>query len=63
MTPAPGARNAITVDIALTSACPLRCRFCTVAKTPVPELSAPQWRRALVEQLQSARDGMRPGPA
>ena len=52
MTPAPGARNAITVDIALTSACPLRCRFCTVAKTPVPELSAPQWRRVLVDLAQ-----------
>lgn len=37
----------IGLDLALTSACPLRCRFCTVAKTPVPELSAADWRRVI----------------
>ena len=58
MTPAPGARNAITVDIALTSACPLRCRFCTVAKTPGPELSARQWGRILDELAQLRRVGL-----
>src|SRR5512133_2898186 len=42
----------ISVDIALTSACPLRCRFCTVAKTPVAELSASQWRRVLADLAQ-----------
>ena len=48
----------ITVDIALTSACPLRCRFCTVAKTPGPELSAPQWGRILADLARLRRIGL-----
>jgi sulfatase maturation enzyme AslB (radical SAM superfamily) len=35
------------LDLALTARCPLRCRFCTVPKTPVAELSARTWRRVL----------------
>ncbi len=35
------------LDLALTARCPLRCRFCSVSKAPVPELSALEWRRVL----------------
>jgi hypothetical protein len=35
------------MDIALTARCPLRCRFCTVAKQPTPELDAAQWLAAI----------------
>jgi MoaA/NifB/PqqE/SkfB family radical SAM enzyme len=37
----------LALDLALTSRCPLRCRFCTVPKTPVAELSSRTWRRVL----------------
>ena len=33
----------ITLDLALTSRCPLRCRYCSVDKTPYPELPAREW--------------------
>jgi hypothetical protein len=39
--------SAVALDLALTARCPLRCRFCSVAKTPVPELPARTWRRVL----------------
>jgi MoaA/NifB/PqqE/SkfB family radical SAM enzyme len=39
--PDPGA--GITLDLALTSRCPLRCRYCSVDKTPYPELPAREW--------------------
>jgi sulfatase maturation enzyme AslB (radical SAM superfamily) len=35
------------LDLALTARCPLRCRFCSVSRAPVPELSAREWRRVL----------------
>jgi hypothetical protein len=37
----------LALDLALTARCPLRCRFCSVAKTPVPDLPARTWRRVL----------------
>jgi hypothetical protein len=33
----------LSLDIALTSSCPLRCRYCSVEKEPVRELDANQW--------------------
>ncbi len=35
--------SAVGLDLALTSRCPLRCRFCTVAKTVGHELTAAGW--------------------
>ncbi|MBM4331645.1 MAG: radical SAM protein [Deltaproteobacteria bacterium] len=35
----------LSLDIALTSRCPLRCRYCSVEKTPIRELSAREWAR------------------
>jgi MoaA/NifB/PqqE/SkfB family radical SAM enzyme len=32
------------LDIALTSRCPLQCRYCPVEKKPQPELTAAQWK-------------------
>ncbi|MFO7709820.1 MAG: radical SAM protein [Desulfobacterales bacterium] len=40
-------QEGLALDIALTARCPLRCRFCTVAKTPGAELTAAQWRGAM----------------
>jgi len=37
----------IALDIALTSRCPLSCRFCTVEKTPARELSSRQWEEVI----------------
>ena len=33
----------ISLDLALTSRCPLRCRYCSVQKIPYPELRAIEW--------------------
>jgi MoaA/NifB/PqqE/SkfB family radical SAM enzyme len=33
----------LSLDIALTSSCPLRCRYCSVEKKPVRELEGRQW--------------------
>jgi len=33
----------LILDLALTSRCPLRCRYCSVQKTPYPELRAREW--------------------
>ena len=33
----------ISLDLALTSQCPLSCRYCTVEKVPTGELSSKQW--------------------
>ncbi len=33
----------IVLDLALTSRCPLRCRYCSVQKIPYPELRAREW--------------------
>jgi len=35
------------LDIALTSRCPLRCRYCSVEKKEMPELSAAVWQGVL----------------
>ena len=43
--PDPG--EGITLDLALTSRCPLRCRYCSVDKTPYPELPAREWQKIL----------------
>lgn len=45
-TPPPQIRS-ISLDIALTSRCPLSCRYCTVEKAPTPELSAERWDRVI----------------
>jgi len=37
----------LALDLALTVRCPLRCRFCTVEKVPVPELTALQWQKVM----------------
>ena len=39
--------EALSLDLALTARCPLRCRFCTVEKIPVVELATEEWRRVL----------------
>jgi pyruvate-formate lyase-activating enzyme len=36
-------RPKLALDIALTTRCPLHCRYCTVERTPVAELTADQW--------------------
>ena len=36
-------RNELALDIALTSTCPLRCRYCSVERKSQPELTASQW--------------------
>lgn len=41
------ANRPLTLDLALTAHCPLRCRFCTVEKVPVPELTALQWQKVM----------------
>ncbi len=46
-TPAAPAGRPLTLDLALTARCPLRCRYCTVEKVPVPELTALQWRKVM----------------
>ncbi|MCX5916352.1 MAG: radical SAM protein, partial [Deltaproteobacteria bacterium] len=33
----------ISLDLALTSRCPLRCRYCSVPKIPYPEREAGEW--------------------
>jgi len=33
----------IALDLALTSRCPLRCRYCSVQKIPYPEIRAEEW--------------------
>ena len=38
-----GPPRGIVLDLALTSRCPLRCRYCSVDKTPYPELPAREW--------------------
>jgi sulfatase maturation enzyme AslB (radical SAM superfamily) len=35
--------NGLALDIALTSRCPLHCRYCSVERKSQPELSASQW--------------------
>ena len=35
--------NGLALDIALTSRCPLQCRYCSVERKSQPELSASQW--------------------
>lgn len=35
--------NELSLDIALTSRCPLRCRYCSVERKSQPELTASQW--------------------
>jgi MoaA/NifB/PqqE/SkfB family radical SAM enzyme len=39
----------VSLDVALTSRCPLSCRYCTVAKTPTRELTSRQWRKIFRE--------------
>jgi hypothetical protein len=48
----------LSLDIALTAQCLLRCRYCTVAKDPTRELAADQWQRimgsiAQIREIQS----------
>jgi hypothetical protein len=45
--PAAAAARGIGLDIALTARCPLNCRFCTVPKADLPELSAAQWHAVI----------------
>ncbi len=35
----------VSLDLALTSRCPLRCRYCSIQKIPYPELRASEWIR------------------
>ena len=37
----------VSLDIALTSRCPLSCRYCTVEKAPSKELSSKQWDKII----------------
>ena len=39
----PDPKAGIFLDLALTSRCSLRCRYCSVDKTPYPELPAREW--------------------
>ncbi len=39
--------SGISLDIALTSRCPLSCRYCTVEKAPSRELSSEQWEEII----------------
>lgn len=36
-------KTGVSLDLALTSRCPLRCRYCSVQKIPYPELRAKEW--------------------
>lgn len=50
----PALKGGISLDLALTSRCPLRCRYCSVQKTPYPELPAGEWVR-IVESFARLR--------
>lgn len=39
----PDPTQSVSLDVALTSRCPLSCRYCTVAKAPTRELTSGQW--------------------
>jgi MoaA/NifB/PqqE/SkfB family radical SAM enzyme len=50
----PGPKAGIFLDLALTSRCSLRCRYCSVDKTPYPELPAREWM-GMVESFSRLR--------
>ena len=52
--PGPHPERGVALDLALTSRCPLRCRYCSVEKAPYPELPAREWRR-IVESFARLR--------
>jgi MoaA/NifB/PqqE/SkfB family radical SAM enzyme len=47
-------QDQLILDLALTSRCPLRCRYCSVQKSPYPELRAREWIR-IVESFARLR--------
>jgi len=40
-------RTGLVLDIALTSRCPLHCRYCSVERMPLEELDETQWQRVV----------------
>ncbi len=40
-------RTGLVLDIALTSRCPLHCRYCSVERMPLEELDETQWQKVV----------------
>ena len=50
--------NKLALDIALTSNCPLQCRYCSVERRPQQELSGRQWESAVSSFARLRRIGL-----